>query len=48
MSFTSDVWDSNLYQVRLVDRKISAGAGLLEFLRFLIDNGELNPEGNNG
>jgi hypothetical protein len=48
MSFTSDVWDSNLYQVRLVDRKISAGAGLLELLRFLIDNGELNPEGNNG
>jgi len=48
MSFTSDVWDSNLYQVRLVDRQISAGAGLLEFLRFLIDNGEPSPEGNNG
>jgi len=47
MSFTSDVWDSNLYQVRLVDRKISAGAGLLDFLRFLID-GEPNPEGNKG
>jgi len=48
MSFTSDVWGSNLYQVGLVDRKISAGAGLLKFLRFLIDNGEPNPEGNNG
>jgi len=48
MSFTSDVWDSNLYQVRVVDRKISAGAGLLEFLRFLIDNGEFNPDRNNG
>jgi len=48
MSFTSDVWDSNLYQVRLVDRQISAGAGLLEFLGFLIDNGEPRPEGNKG
>ena len=48
MSFTSDVWDCNLYQVRLVDRKVLAGAGLLELLRFLIDNGEPNPEGNNG
>ncbi|MEG4211660.1 hypothetical protein [Microcoleus sp. S13_B4] len=48
MSFTSDVWDSNLYQVRLVDRKISAGAGLWEFLRFVIDNYEPNPHRNNG
>ncbi|WP_190274267.1 hypothetical protein [Oscillatoria nigro-viridis] len=48
MSFTSDVWDANLYQVRLVDRKISAGAGLLELWRFLIDNGEPSPDRNNG